>query len=227
MNLKNIVREELFSLTFLSFIDAIERLTRTLLVFTILHEVIKYSGYVDSKSGLFFVAEENNYILISLIGILYICASIVQYGVAAKRGSLLITCSIRIASLVKRIKNKNSPKYVTPNKVVILFSTLIQYVGLLVFALLMGYVGVVLVSLGIMLVYSLLVWGISQLSKFFENLPVSLSQTILLLLHMVVIAVTYYQLNGSIDVVLIFWFIAVRTALLYMGQLIHFSVYRL
>jgi len=224
MNLKNIVMKEIFSLVSLSSVDAIERLTRTLLVFAILHEVIKYSGYVDSKADLLSTFEENSFIFISLISFLYIFASIVQYGVMAKRGTVFIACSARVASLVKKIKNKNSPKYVTPNKFIILFSTAIQYVGLLVFALLMGYIGVVIVSLCIMLLYSLVVWGVSQASKFFESLAVTVSQTFLLLLHMVVIAVMYYQLDGSIDIVIIFWFLALRTALLYMGQLIHFSV---
>ena len=214
--------KNILSLILLCTIDAVERLSRIALIFVFLHFVISYSEY----SNFFELSKYGSYefvIYFTLI-LVYFTSSFYQHRYILNEDKFKYDLVINARCVFQYFKIIYSPHYFTFNRSVILGSTLLQYLGLLVLPLFVGYTFLSAISFLIILLSFLINLVLYEYTKVLQRISITLSQTILFLMHLALISLYSLYSYQNIDIFVIIYLFALRLCLLYMGQLVEYSV---
>ena len=212
------------SVFILALIDSVERFSRLLLIFGALHLVIVYSGYRESFNDYPLGLYIDPFLFIFLMLVVFLAsASFQHFYLFNQRENSLVA---RAKGLFKEVKRAPSPAYLNFSKFLVLGSTSIQYCGLIILLLIFGYYWYVPLSLLIILVYSIFVFMFFSKKYGLEKLSPTFSQTIIFLIHVILVVLCSFHLQEKLDIFLIFWLFALRATALYLGQLVHLLVVR-
>jgi hypothetical protein len=214
----------LISVFILALIDSVERFSRLLLIFGALHLAIVYSGYRESFKDYPLGLYLDPFFFIFLMFMVFLAsASFQHFYLFNQRENSLVA---RAKDLFKQVKKAPSPAYLNFSKFLVLGSTLIQYFGLIFLLLIFGYYWYVPLSFLIILVYSIFVFIFFPKKYGLEKLSPTFSQTIIFLIHVVMVVLFSFHFHEKLDIFLIFWLFALRATALYLGQLVHLAVFK-
>jgi hypothetical protein len=219
---KGSIFKNIFSLIFLCSIDAIERISRITLIFVFIHFVISYSEY----SGAFEIPKYGNLehlIYFSLI-LLYAISSFYHHRYILNKDKFKYDFIKSAEWCFKYLKKINAPHYLTFNKFIMLGSTLLQYLGLLILPIFFGYLFLSVISFIIIFLFVLINLLVSRYTTILQHISISLSQTVLFLVHLGLIGSYSLYFYQHIDIFVVVYLFALRLCLLYMGQLVEYSV---